>query len=257
MPSPFPGMNPYLERGSVWRTFHQNFIYAAQAALVAQVRPRYIVQIESTLYIHEPSAEERRLLGSSDLGITSGIPSKSPSSTHSATAAPIYGSFPTGVEIEEVDRIEIRDRSGNSLLTVIELLSPTNKYAGPDQEQYLGKRRQVLHSRTHFVELDLLRSGPKLPLKGLPHCDYYALVSRVEERPNVGVWPWKLRDPLPIIPIPLSGTDPDARLDLRAALDRVYDEQGYSDYIYSGQPEPRLAPDDAAWAAQFLPASTS
>ena len=164
--------------------------------------------------------------------------------------------MPAGVEVEEVYRLEIRDRTGTDLVTIIELLSPTNKYSGPDREQYLTKRRLVLHSRTNFVEIDLLRGGPRLPLDGLPRCDYCALVSRVEDRPDVEIWPWRLRDPLPILPIPLGDAAPDAALDLKAALDRAYDENGYQDYIYTGLPEPRLAPDDAAWAAAFVPPNT-
>jgi hypothetical protein len=244
-------MNPYLERASVWRMFHQNFITFAQAALAAQVRPRYLVQLEATLYIHEPSAEQRRFLGEADLGLIPGTARGT--AEPAALVAPIYGSFPFAVTTEEIDRIEIRDRDGNELVTVIELLSPTNKYAGSDRDVYLNKRGQVIKSHTHFVELDLLRGGPRLPLDGLPPCDYYAAVSRAEDRSRVGIWAWQLRDPLPVVPVPLRGSDPDARLDLKAVIDRVYDELGYADFIYAGPPEPRLTPDDAAWAAGFLP----
>lgn len=246
MPSPFPGMNPWLERRSTWRTFHQNFIDAAQSALVAQVHPRYFVQLETTLYIHEPSAEDRRLHGAPDLGLRSTEASASRTST--LTSAPAYAKLPAGVEVEELNAIEIRDGEGHELVTVIELLSPTNKYSGPDREQYLAKRRQVFRSRTNLVEIDLLRGGPPMPLAGLPASDYRVVVSRVEDRPDVGVWPWKLRDPMPRIPIPLAGADTDAILDLKATLDKLHDEKRYADYIYAGPPEPRLAPDDLAWA---------
>jgi hypothetical protein len=156
-----------------------------------------------------------------------------------------------------VPYLAVRERDTNELVTVIELLSPTNKHIGPDHEQYLGKRTEILRSRTHLVEIDLLRGGVRMPPEELPTCDYCALVSRVEERPRAGVWPWRFRDPLPVVPIPLRGNDPDARLDLKAAIDQVYDGGGYEDYIYSGLPEPQLAPDDAAWAAQFLPTTKS
>lgn len=253
MPSPFPGMNPYLERRSACRSFHQNFLDAAQTALIEQVHPRYFVQLEATLYIHEPAAEERRLFGQADFGLTAKDPGGGSATIPHATSAPAYASLPTGVAVEEVYSLEIRDSEGNELVTVFELLSPTNKYAGPDREQYLGKRRHVFRSQTHLVEVDLLRGGPRMPLAGLPHSDYCAIVSRVEERPRVGVWPWRLRDPMPIVPVPLRASEPDAQLDLKAILDRLYDEKRYSDYIYAGPPEPRLAPDDAAWASQFVP----
>ena len=83
------------------------------------------------------------------------------------------------------------------------------------------------------------------------------IVSRAEERPRVGIWPWNLRDPMPLIPIPLLAGDADVFLDLKAVLDQVYDGSRYANHLYAGQPEPRLSPDDAAWAAQFLPPARS
>ena len=153
MPSPFPGMNPYLERASVWESFHPNLISAAHFHIAAQVLPRYIVQVETRLYIHEPPADRR---------------------------------FGDAVDTERVQYLVIRDREGRDLVTVIELLSAANKYAGPDREQYLGKRNEILRSRAPLVEIDLLRGGPRMPPDDLPTCDYCAVVSRVEERPRAG-----------------------------------------------------------------------
>ena len=93
-----------------------------------------------------------------------------------------------------------------------------------------------------------------MPPDDLPTCDYCSVVSRVGERPRLGVWPWRLRDPMPVVPVPLAAGDADARLDLKAVLDRLYDDGFYGDRAYAGPPDPRLAPDDAAWAAGFLPA---
>ena len=67
------------------------------------------------------------------------------------------------------------------------------------------------------------------------------------------MWPWRLRDPMPTIPVPLRAPDPDATLNLKAVLDQAYDGGRYGNYIYSGPPEPRLSPDDAAWATAYLP----
>jgi len=157
------------------------------------------------------------------------------------------------VDTERHGYVEIRDRRNRELVTVIELLSPTNKRPGPDREQYLAKRRQLFASNVHLVEIDLLRGGPRLPLEDLPDCDYYVAVGRVTDRPRVGICPLRLRDPLPTIPIPLQAPDPDARLDLQQALHDVYDAAGYEDYIYTGQPQPPLHPEDAAWAREFVP----
>ena len=253
MPSPFPGMNPYLERAGVWEMFHTQFISLLQQDLTAQIRPRYVVRIEARVYIHEPPAA-RRFVGEPDVGISRTTPGVAVASSPSAVLAPAYGTLPAWVETEKSRYLEIRDRVGNQLVTVIELLSPCNKYAGPDREQYLAKRNQVFLSRAHLVELDLLRGGPRMPIEGTPDGDYFAIVVRAEERPQVGIWSWQLRDPMPVVPIPLGAGDPDAAIDLKATLDRVYDAGGYEDQAYDGTPEPRLAPDDATWAATFLPA---
>jgi hypothetical protein len=195
---------------------------------------------------------ERRFVGAADLSVV-----RTPAASGARTAAlvaPTRVTILDTVDVQRVGFLTIRDRDGNDLITVIELLSPTNKYAGPDREQYLVKRREMLRSRAHFVEIDLLRGGPRMPPDELPTCDYCAIVSRVEERPEAGVWPWRLRDPIPLLPVPLRPADADATLDLKAAIDQMYDGGRYGNYIYSGSPEPRLAPDDAAWAATFLPA---
>src|SRR5256885_15376829 len=72
MPSPFPGMNPYLEQEEVWQDFHQSFIPRVRAILAEQVRPAYVVKVEEHRFIHELSAEERRLLGRAGGGLAAG-----------------------------------------------------------------------------------------------------------------------------------------------------------------------------------------
>ena len=139
-------------------------------------------------------------------------------------------------------------------MTVLELLSPTNKYNGPDRVQYLGKRGSLLASRVHFVEIDLLRGGTRMPFETpLPLCDYCVMVSRMENRPEAELWPISLRDSLPTIPVPVRESDPDAVIDLQAALHHIYDAAGYANYIYEGWPEPRLSAEDAIWAKALLP----
>ncbi len=51
MPSPFPGMDPYLEDPTLWRDLHQRLITYIADALQPQVRPRYRAQIEERLYV--------------------------------------------------------------------------------------------------------------------------------------------------------------------------------------------------------------
>jgi hypothetical protein len=168
--------------------------------------------------------------------------------------APARAQLPVPIDEERQSFIEIRDRETREVVTVVELLSPSNKRSGPDREQYLAKRLRLLRSWVNLVEIDLLRGGPRLPVIDLPPCDYYALVSRYPERPDAGLWPIRLREPLPVIPIPLRGPHPDARLDLQLMLHRLYDAAGYEDYIYTVEPDPALSAEDAAWARSLLPA---
>jgi hypothetical protein len=159
------------------------------------------------------------------------------------------------VDTEGESFIEIRDRRSRERVCVIELLSPANKRPGPDREQYLAKRGQLLNSPAHLVEIDLLRSGDPMPSEDRPDCAYSVAMSRGEDRPVAGFWPVGLRDPLPDIPIPLRHPHPDARLDLQGLLHRIYDAAGYAYYLYEGSPSPALAPDDAEWARQLIPAA--
>jgi hypothetical protein len=251
MPSPFPGMNPYLEQADTWEDFHSNFITHAQKALADVVGPNYVVKIEVRLYLHELSAEERRFFGKSDLGV---LPTAGQSATGrmGRRSAPVQLQMPA-VEVERHSSLEIRDGRNRRVVTAIELLSPTNKNLGPDRDDYLRKRMELFARRVNFVEIDLRRGGHRPRPPELPPCDYYALVARPDDWPHVDMWPIGLRDPLPVIPIPLTPPDADVTLDLQGVLNSVYDDADYGKYIYTETPEPPLSRDEAAWARQFLP----
>jgi Protein of unknown function (DUF4058) len=251
MPSPFPGMNPYLEQNDTWQEFHNSFIVHAQAALTGQVGPNYIVKVEVRLILHELSAEERRFMGTSDLGVSTLTSAEPAEMATSTSEAPVRLRLPA-VEVERHLSLEIRDRRNRRVVTVVELLSPSNKTRGPDHDDYLAKRRQVLAGQTHLVEIDLRRGGQRPSLPELPACDYYALVSHYEDRPSVGFWPVGLRDSLPVLPIPLALPDPPVRLDLKAVLDRAYDDADYGKYIYQETPDPPLSAADEAWARALI-----
>ena len=253
MPSPFPGMNPFLEHEFVWKDFHFRSIPVMAELLAAQIGTSYSAMVGEHHYIHEPSAEARRLLGHADASVAHRGNAGTRGNGAAASSAPATAVFPLSVDVESVPYVEIRDREGNQIVTVIELLSPADKRSGGDREQYLHKRQEVLLSGAHFVEIDLLRGGPRLPAENLPECDYCAAVSRVEERPNVGVWPVRLRERLPAINVPLAAPDPDASLDLQAMLDLVYDRARYGPQLYRRPVTPPLAPADAEWAKQFVP----
>lgn len=256
MPSPFPGMNPYLEHPSVWHDFHEQFCVFCRIALLPALRPKYICQLEEHVYIHELSEDARRLMGHGDVTISKARTNRPVSGMATADiAVPVEGQIFPQIDIEREMTLEIRDRQSRELVTVIELLSPSNKHRGKDRDQFLGKRCELLESSANYVELDLLRGGPRLPVENLPACDYYALMSRVEERPKVSIWPNRLRDRLPVISIPLHSSDADIALDLKAVLEAAYDSGGYEDHIYGLAPEPSLSASDQEWADVLLKTS--
>jgi len=248
-------MNPYLEQDDVWTDFHNNFITDIHDELVQQLRPNYVVKTEHALFIRELPEDQWQFFGRADVAVADPHATSSGNSA-AVIAAPAFGRIPIAVDIERHAYVEIRDRNHRRLITVIELLSPTNKYSGPDREQYIAKRNQLLLSNVHLVEIDLLRGGPRLPVQDLPECDYLVLVSRWNVRPKVDLWPLRLTDALPTVPIPVHVGTADATLDLKKLLDYRYDRSGLADHIYLETPKPALTADQMVWAKQFLPRSS-
>jgi hypothetical protein len=245
-------MNPFLEQNDAWEDFHAEFIAHARDTLSGVVGPNYVVKIEVRLILHELSADEPRYFGRADVGLTGRPPADVPTPSPSTIVAPYRIPLPA-IDPIRISSIEVVDRRDRRLVTVMELLSPTNKAPGPDRDDYLRKRNLLLEQRVHLVEIDLRRGGERPHYPPLPRCDYYVLVSRWQDRPIVGVWPLGLRDPLPAVPIPLTPPDTDLTLDLQALLHRVYDAADYGKYIYTETPDPPLSGQDLAWARQFVP----
>jgi hypothetical protein len=243
-------MNPYLEEKSVFHSFHEQFAVHCAEVLTKQVRPKYFVTLDKNIYIHELPASQR-LLGRPDVIVGTGA-SRAKASHAATLVAPHYGEFGPAIDVLKEVFVEIHERETKTVVTAVELLSPTNKKPGPDHDAYCTKRLRLFRSQSHFVEIDLLRGWQRMPVEGLPNCDYCVLVSKSDERPRVGLWPLMLRDPLPKIPIPLLPGDAPAELDLQSLLHRLYDAGGYEDYIYSGRPEPPLSAADQTWADEIV-----
>lgn len=252
MPSPFPGMDPYLE-GHLWTTFHSTLAHAIVAQLGPQVKPKYIVLPTERFVVEDPDdvAIEMREI-TPDVAVRAGSKKVSAAAESAVAAAPMQlatvlreGVLHTNVEIRDVQR--------RRLVTAIEILSPTNK-RGRGRRQYLAKRERILDSSAHLIEIDLVRRGARVPMRQrLPDQPYFVLVSRAERRPVLDVWPIGLRDKLPTVPVPLRRKDPDATLDLQAALTWVFDFLSYELIIdYSRPPEEPLPATLRPWANTLL-----
>jgi hypothetical protein len=156
----------------------------------------------------------------------------------------------------ELFNVEIRDTANDALITSIEILSPVNKRPGHDAyNDYLRKRRALLLSSVHLIEIDLLRGGTRPPLnKPVPYAPYYISLSRADRRPNVEVWPVQLRSRLPVVAVPLLEPDPDVALDMGTAVKAVYRRGAYFAQIdyRNPVPAPALTAEEEAWVKGLL-----
>ena len=259
MPSPFPGMDPYLEDPAGWPNLHVNLITEIQAVLNRQLRPNYYARAEDRVYISDQDDPGRRVIAP-DVRVLAREKQPFGPWVSVSEAATIAVAEPVEVvtlieeEIREA-RVEVVDASLRQVVTVIEVLSPTNKVPNArGQASYRRKRAEVLASDSHWVEIDLLREGDRLvAAELLPYGDYFVHVSRVERRPSGKVWPIRLPQPLPVIPVPLRAGDADAKLDLQQVLSAVYDRSSYDLTIdYGSEPTPALPDEYARWADRLL-----
>jgi len=256
MPSPFPGMDPYLEEH--WRDIHTRMI----AYICDQLEP----ELPEGLY---PQVEERVIVDNL-IGVhTSRYPDlrvmEQSEARHAGGGAPVATvtlSKPFVLRIEEEETtekfLEIRDVRGDELVTVVELLSASNKFSGKDRNNYLKKRAEMLQAGVSIVEIDLLRRGRSVQpfeSKSIPEdfrtC-YQVYVRRGWIPNDIEIHRVPLRERLPIVGIPLRRTDSDAPLDLQPPLDRCYDRGRYRRLDYTADPDPPLSTDDAKWADELL-----
>jgi hypothetical protein len=255
MPSPFPGMDPYLEDPAFWQDFHSRFINACSEVLSEHLPDGYEARIDERLRLveHKSQEETTRL---PDVAITrEPTPRQSQamrsSSGSVATLEPV--SIPMATQYEEVRDtwIEILHRPDRSLVTVIEILSPTNK-TGDGFSEYRAKRFGILGQHVHLVEIDLLLSGRRLDLPAdVPRGDYYAYVTRNQPRRVVDVYTWSLRDKLPTIPVPLKAPDPDIGLNIAEVFAITYDRGRYARSLrYSAPPPGPLEGDLLTWTRE-------
>ncbi len=257
MPSPFPGMDPYLESPEIWRDCHLTLVIAMRAQLNAVLPKNYLAAADRYVWIHEPEAEQRARVVAPDVyvvdrgGETSATQSLIASGATPATATVVL----PAIQREGNKFLKIIESKSRRLVTVVELLSPSNKHAGPDREAYLSKRIDYLTAGVNFVEIDLLRGGIRLPL-GQPFPEsshYYVLVARATQWPNADAWFFSVRDPFPIVPVPLLPGDTECSLNLRDCLDRAFEEGRYAEELsYGSPPQPPLSSADSDWANALL-----
>jgi hypothetical protein len=252
MSSPFPGMDPYLEDPAFWPDFHVTFIGCWREA-VADVLPEgYEARLDERVNLVQMSPEIIKLIFP-DVSVSRGTrqPRSPAAPTGTLLLEPVTIPHEFLEEVRDI-RIEILHRPDRSLVGVLEMLSPYNK-TGDGFLDYRGKRKAVLLQKVHLVELDLLLGGNRLPLlEPLPAGDYFAFLSRADDRPNCEVYAWTVRQLLPTIPIPLKSPDADVLVNLGSVFDTAYKRGRYRRSLSYGQPPvAALNSADRQWAAEI------
>ena len=263
MPNPFPGMNPYLENSLRWPNAHFRMIAYIADALNEIMPPDYVAAIQERCRI---VSSERIVYP--DVLLRRERPILPDGASATAVLPPEIADAPSDVPLVfEALPFEPRETyvdillAGTSerIVTSIELLSPDNKRAGESQEAYLAKQRETLVSRTHLVEIDLLRAGaPTVAVTRLggqesPRRDYTVCLHRAETGSRFEVWPVTIRQALPRITVPLLEADPDVTLDLQRLVNHCYDAGRFARQLdYAQEPNPPLTTDDALWADALL-----
>ena len=254
MSYPFPGMNPWLENPAVWKGIHQRLITALADVLAPQLEPRYFVGVETHTYIST----------SPTVPIQTRYPDLSVLTTREATVAytttrdeamPLVIDLPLPEPYEE-PYLEVRLVPDGKVVTVIELLSHTNKRAGDERQSYIKKRAAFINSGVHFVEIDFLRAYEPMPFTEQRTADYRIFIRRRELGRRAHLYAFGLRKPIPTFPLPLLAGDQEPLVDLGSILHDLYARARYRLIIdYNKSPVPTLTEADAAWATTCLTVS--
>jgi hypothetical protein len=251
MPSPFPGIDPYLESQELWPDFHVRFITALADAINEKLPEPYVARIDERMNLVERPKEEVKQIR---LDLT--VERQGPGHATTASAQGTLTLEPVTLPLKFLEEyrevfLEILHWPDQKVVAVAELLSPSNK-AGNNRRDYLVKRNGLMKRDVHLIELDFLVGGRRLPMENpLPPGNYFALIARAERRPDCDVFAWTVRDRLPTIPISLLPPDPDLVIDLAPLFASVYERARYARSIEYRDPlNVPLAPEDRTWAEE-------
>ncbi len=254
MRCPFPGMDPYIERPTIWADFHDRLIPRISAALQPLLRPKYAALVQDRLYVVESGRPIRP-----DVAL---VETNYPQSGTSPGTGVLELDKPMVFELwqEEIRQPYIQiiePAAGNRLITAIEVLSPDNKVPGPGRKKYLKKREELWAGGANLVEIDLLRDGkPTLRisdegLASLPAWRYLAAVTRWPARQEVYAIP--LENRLPRLAVPLTADDRDLPLDLQAVFTGCWEEGPYPELLRYDRPPPgSMNAEETAWCENQL-----
>lgn len=267
MPSPFPGMDPYIEACGLWADFHNHLIEQIAWQLADVTPERYIVRTGERSYLvlveSEGKASHPFL---PDVSVTTPRGRKKGGKKGgTALAEPdiqakphVLRAFVTEEYREKF--LEIYETEPEMrLVTSIEVLSPSNKRPGTEGwDLYQRKRQSILLGNVNLVELDLLRGGQRMPMfDPWPSSPYTLTVARARKPHACLVWEAYFQHPLPAILVPLAKPDPDLTLSLQPLIETIYRRFRYEQSIhYTAELTPSLNAEESAWCRQRLSAQS-
>lgn len=258
MSSPFPGVDPYIEDQAWWPDFHQEFISAWRAVLLGDLPAGYDARLNEHVYLVVPDEEFSKVILPDVAVSRTGAGNEvfdTAVETDSVGVATAMLTLPAPFEVKE-SFVQILHQPERRLVAVLELLSPTNK--GTHYGTYLEKRDDVVQTPAHLVELDLLISGRKPPMREpLPAGQFHVFISRGDERPKSRVSGWSIRQPLPRISIPLLRPNERVVSNLQSVYDAAYTRARYERAIDYRKPLGLPFSDaDRTWLAERLSATS-
>ncbi len=260
MPSPFPGMDPYLESPRFWRGIHYSLMHLFMTELNAHLPPQFVATLEERMYLSLPDGvypDVALIYQTKPRPVLEGRGGAVAVAPDTATAFQFMDEevYEPYIEVRTADRNE-------KVVAVVELISPKNKSRESNwRDAYLRKRDGFFRSPTHFLEIDLLRSGahtlavPRENMDGRFGDDwrYAACLRRWDADRTIEAWAVSMRERLPRVSVPLTADFPDAVIDLQAALTTMYANSGFDRRVdYTKPPIPTLTPDEATWADALL-----
>lgn len=221
MPSPFPGMDPYLEHDKLWPAFHHHLVTSLYQILLPGLVDRYKARIGQR---------------------------------HYSTEQALFTSIVREEHVEEY--IEIRQRNETRLVTLVDVVSPANKLSNQGRQAYLAKRMEGKAASANLVEIDLSMQGqPMLDYSrdGLPDWDYAVTVTRSTQPERYEIYTATLQKRLPRFRMPLASDDRDTVVDLQVAFTRCYDQGNFTGQVdYRRDPPISLAQNDLQWVVDLL-----
>ncbi len=223
MPSPFPGMDPFLEDPKLWGAYHHQLVAALYQLLLPGLVDRYRARIGARQYRSELA---------------------------------LFTSIIREDHTEEF--IEIRSRADGRLVTLVEVVSPANKTTPAGRAAYLDTRAVAIGGRGATVEIDLITQGkPALDFSrdGLPEYDHTVTVTRAPTPDRYEIYTATVSKRLPKFKLPLAADDRDTVLDLQVAIARAYDQGDFGRLIDYRGPLPadvKLTDASKAWVSDWL-----